>query len=297
MKDISNIDLTLNPIKMPEVRGRFSLENILQKSYPMLIAANKIGAEIIVREGQVFLLDYPFLLGNTQFRERFKGLLELTNSKHFTVHAIVSSTGMSKEQMRNILKSEKSLLPIDTTVFVTLAYYESGVRNMTFGEIIELLYGLVGRYTFIKDVYTISYTEVPTKNNLANVSQYILTNVNNIEGLILLDKNGKYYEGTVKPENLSAIILNPVEEIWGEIIKVDSSFHYLPGENLALADRLLIQFGETELSYDLNKEPLMVRGYIHEMSKDIVGSSVLCENLYLPGNGKAIIKKILKMNY
>ena len=282
---------------MQEVKGRFSLNNILDKSYPMLVAPNKIGAEIVVREGHVFLLDYPYIMGNTQFRERFKGLLELTARKHFTVHATVSSVGMTKEQMRNILKSEQSLLPVDTNVFITLAYYESGVRDMTFGEIVKLLYGLVGRYTFIKDVYTVAYTEVPTKNRLANVSQYLLTNIDNLEGLILLDKDGKYREGHVQPEDISAIILNPVEEIWGEIIKVDSSFHYLPGENLALADKLLIQFGETELSYDLSKEPLMTRGFIQQQQDKLIGSSVLCENLYLPGNGKALIKKVLKINY
>jgi len=285
-------------MKIPTVKGRFGLDNITTESFPVLIAPNKKGAEIVIREGHVFTLEYPFVILNTQFRLRFKELLKLTADKHLSVHAKVFCRGVSSTKMNSILLDPSSILPNETEICITLALYETAVEYTPLKDMVALLEAIFGKKKtpFMHNVNPANYVEVNNKGNLADVADLLLKSSTN-RGVIILDKNGKYKEGKVGYKDTNAIILDPTEEVWGEIMKINTSVKYLPGETLVMADELLIRFGETELKYELLNEPLMVRGFLAKKESNLVRTKIQCENLYLPGKGSVQINKILNINY
>jgi len=298
MKTISNIDLSYNPMRIPKIKGRLGIDNILSESFPLLVAPNKVGTDIVIREGHVFTMKYPYMVLNTQFRTRFKSLLQLTNEKHFTVHATVTCNGIAESKMDSILLNASSLLPTDTEIYVTLALFESSIKHTPLHDMVDLVKGYIGKglSPFVPNIKPAIYTEVSSKSKLADVLDFLLTKVDSIEGALLLNKNGEYTEGGVAFNEANAIVLDPTEESWGVIQRVNVSVKYLPGKTLVMADEVLIRFGETELNYSLCKEPLMLRGYLAEQKENLIGTKILCETLFLPGRQSASITKILKLN-
>jgi len=298
MKTISNIDLSYNPMRIPIIKGRFGIENVLNEAFPLLITPSKVGSEIVIREGHVFTLKYPYMVLNTQFRTRFKSLLKLTSDKHFTVHATVTCKGISNTKMDSILLDPTVLLPKNTEIYVTLALYESNAKHTPFKDMVELVKGYIGKSTnsFLPNIKPAMYTEVSSRGKLTDVVDFLLTKVKGVEGILLLNKNGNYTEGGVSFKESNAIVVNPTEELWGVVQRVNTSLKYLPGKTLVMADEVLIRFGETELTYNLSDEPLMLRGYLSEQQENLIGTKILCETLFLPGNSTATITKILKLN-
>ncbi len=298
MDIISNIDLTFDPMRIPIVKGRLGVENITSESYPVLVTSNKRGAEIIIREGHVFTLEYPYLIMNTQFRYRFKELLRLTTERHFTLHATVTCPGVNSAKMQSILTNASSILPNETSLYVTLALYETSTNHTPLKDMVTLLESIFGKEKtpFMPRIFPANYNEANSKGGLADIIDVLARNPQN-KGVLVLDKNGKYLQGKVPFKDANAVILDPTEEAWGIISKINTSVKYLPGETLVMADELLIRFGETELQYNLSQEPLMIRGFLAKKESVLVGTKILCENLYLPGKWDVKINRILNINY
>jgi len=298
MKTISNIDLNFNPMKIPKVTGRFGVDSISDKTFPLLITPKKVGTEIIIREGHVFTLSYPYMILNTQFRTRFKSLLKLTSEKQFTVHATVTCKGIEENKMGSILINPSSLLPINTELYVTLAFYEKTANITPFKDMVKLLEGHIGKSPnpFTLNIKPANYTEVPSKGKLLDILDFLFNKIKDIDGILLFNKNGSYKEGESNFSNADAAVLKPVEESWGTIQRVDTSLKCLPGSTVIMADEILIKFGETKLIYSLFNEPLMLRGYLAKQKETFVGTKILCELLFLSNKSTALITKILKLN-
>jgi len=293
-KNISNIDLNFEPLNIPIVKGRLAFVKLKEDSFPLYVTPKKKGLEIIIREGHPLINQFPYIILNTQFRTRFKSILELTSSRGFTVHATLFNGDLTEEQLFKILISSEKLLPIDLQLYVTMVLYEKSIDEMLYKNITDLVKAFFGTKTnpFIPNVVPAIYTEVRSKANLEELASFLLSEVKDNEGIYLLHKYGYYKQGKASVKNTDAVVLYPTEDIYGIVTKLKNSAKFLPGETLEMTDSMIIKFGETELIYDLSDTSLAFRGMLHNLQDQIIGSNVLCELLFLPNKDELKIKSL-----
>ena len=293
-KNISNIVKSFEPIKIPIVRGREALNRLKDDSFPIYVTSMKEGLEIVIREGSVYMTEWPYVILNPHFKTKFKTLIELTKSRGFTVHATLFNNDLTEEQLYKLLLSSEKLLPNDLQLYVTMVIYEKSISEMLYKNITELVRAFFGTKAnpFIPNTVPAYYVEVKSKNNLVELTDFLLTQVKHNKGVLLLHKFGFYKQGNFPLEGTHAVVLEPTEDIFGTVVKVVTSTKFLPGETLTMADKLLIRFGGIELTYDLVDHPLAFRGMLSDLRQHLVGSKVLCELLYLPGTNEVKIKQV-----
>jgi len=298
-KIISNIDTSFIPTIIPKVKGRFALDRLQDEAFPMYTTIAKKGVDLIIRGGHPFLITYPYLILNTQFRQRFKTLLELTNKRNFTLHATMYAKGVSEEQLYSALVSPNKLLPNNTNLYITMCLYENSIEEMNFKNIVLLVKAFFGTENnpIMPNIIPATYSEVNSKEKLKDMAEFLLQNTSETEGLLLLNKKGSYIQGESALTKTNAVLLDPSEDIFGTIVKINSSTNFLPGETLTMADELLIKFGETELTYSLSSLSLVIRGFLVEIKNKLIGSKILCNNLYFTNQNTPTIKKIKKIYY
>jgi len=295
----SHIDLDFIPMQVPTVKGRYALERLKPDAFPMYVTPIKEGVEVLIREGHPFMIEYPYVILNTQFRERFKTLLQLTNSRKFTLHTNLTVDNLSAEDLSEVLMRPEKLLPINLKINITMVIYEKSIQEMLFKNIIESIKGFFGtaESPFLPNIIPAKYVEVKDKKTLSHLGEFLLSNSNKNKKLLILQKYGSYKQNKQDLKNTDAVYLAPTEDIWGTITSIKTSTKFLPGETLKMADLLLIKFGETELPFDLAKESLAYRGIINDLGEQLIGAKVLCRNIYLPTSKKIIISKLLTINF
>jgi len=295
-KSISNIKADFEPLHIPIVKGRFALRELRDDSFPVYVTSVKRGVDIIIREGTPLLTTFPYSIENKHFYTKFSTVLELSRKRGFTVHAIVINDFLTEEEILKKLNTYGELLSPSTQLYITMVIYERSVDEMLFKNITELVKAFFGTKAspFIPNTIPAFYTEVRGKANLIELTDFLLSEVTNTNGVMLLHKYGFYTQGSQSINNTEAVILNPTEDVYGIVTDINVSTKFLPGETLEMADEILIKFGETEYKVDISKRSLAFRGIIKDLQEQLIGSKVLCENLYLPSTNTMKIKQLKK---
>ena len=285
------------PMRIPKVKGKFSITKLKKESFPLYVAPIPKGIEIIIRGGHPFINMYPFMILNTQFRTRFKSILELSAKRGFTLHAILTDEQTSKEGLFKILTTSNSLLPMNVKLIVTLCLYENASEEVLYKNSVDLIKAFIGstQTPFIPNVEPANFTETTQTSKLLDIIHFLYENFKKTQEVLLLNKYGNYQQGRVSIENTNAVYLEPTEEKYGTIAEVIVSTKILPGENLQMADKLLIKFDNTVLPFSLMEMPLNLRGYLSAVAPKLIGKKVLCNILYIP-NSEPKILELVKYN-
>jgi len=296
MKQVSNIVFNFEPLDIPIVKGRFALDKLKEDSFPLLVTTAKEGVEIVIRSGLPLFKNYPFQIKNPQFKTYFKEVLELVKKRNITIHATVTNPYMSAVQLFNKLNDEKATMHEDTVLYITMVIYENSIEEMLFKNIVDLVKAFFGQKSesLIPNIEPAFYVEVKSKTDLIELADFLLTNVKKSYGVILLQKYGFYKQGKHSIKDTDAVIASPTEEIYGKIVQINTSTKFLPGEILDMLDNIMVQFGETEYNVDMSNQSLALRGVLKHIESQLLGSAVLCENLYLPSKGELKILRIKK---
>ena len=299
---ISSINPKFLPINVPVVKGRMAFHNLKSNAFPAYVALAKPGVEIVIRSGHPFTLKYPYNIVNTQFRERFKSFLKLSQRHGITFHATVTAQGnWSEEELMAILADSTKLLPATLNAYITLCIYENSIEEMRIKNIVTLLKAIMGPKPteFLKNVTPADYTEVKSLDGLSSVVDFLMSNGGNLtsRGVILASKDGAYTQGSLAPSDCDIVIIDSSEEVIGDVVDIKVSTKMLPGENITSADKLLIKFGDTVLPYDMGTLPLMARGFFADKRDSLIGSKVTCELHHLPSAKTVSIKKLLHFKH
>lgn len=294
MQNTTNFVGNFNPMRTPVLNGITHLDNLDTTLFPLYITPFVKGVDIIIQHGIVHFHTIEGKFRNTDFKEMYNLLIELSRVNKYTVHCTAQCKGLSNYQLAMILANPEAALPVNLKLYVTDVvidkYADKMVANARVGTLNVIRKELPQTVRLTTPVPIMA---PDLKSLYSDIDSYI--NHHEYDGVTLWRDRGIYHEGLPEGDydKVNISLLTRKEFI---IAGTTPILAELDGEEVSITDKLIVHRGssfiELPVSHTLSVKECRTLEY---NKKALYGMTAEVEVVELPSHDLPLCKTLIEI--
>ena len=261
-------------------------------NYPLYIQPKIKGVEIMIRSGKAHMIDSPYTIYNLDFRQTFVELIRNSLKHKCTLHCVLYSNILDNEEIVRILHSRnpKEHLPLDATVYLTDLLFEYHLftlpyKSMYYEDRINILKSLGYDSLRHKEQIEFFYPMlVNDYNELVNAINLVISNVTNVNSIIISEPKSVYIQGTTDILKTTQIELLLYKTLTGKLIGFTYKYIRYNNKLKACVIEAIIKYNNEKIIVPFKNHSREQRIAIYKnkdyfINKDVQFEAVLLNNV------------------